>query len=666
MLQGYTPIPLEHFGGLVTNWPPQMLDCDLMVEATNVRYTQAAVSTREGLTLALATPSGAAVRGLADYAHLDGTEQPVVFDAEGHLYVESPAGSGALAAADGASPTQPPAGAWMNAAAAFGRLYMTFGNGLTGTAQPLSFDGSYLDPVTLAGPGASTGSAADSASAGQVASGQRYGVVLFKTREGSLTAPSFPFQWTAEGGKQVTVTDLPLGPAHQVVARIVAFTVAGGSSAGPYFYIEDGQTVNSVVETATLVNDNVSTSATFNFDDDFLAASLDSSDQFRAALLANCQGVMFSQTTQRLLWWGDPAQPATVYCSEPGDAGLYLGDTGFFQVEEGSGLKVTAVFEFRNQLYVALERGIYLVTPNDGDPATWSITHIAQSVGAVGPRALAVGTDMVFMVHESGAYVFSGGAPTWISEELLGPSSQSPGAWEQINWANRALIWCAFDHNEKCVRVGVPTGDSAVCDTIYKVSYLDGWDPSLRFSAFTARYHYFPGRRWSRDTIAASQAVEVRRPLALPPIPADRRLVEEQILVASSEPNGAVYLLDASADEDEGVPIAWALTTGSFSSAELIRQQRQGIELIGIVQLRARGQGTVSVETVADGQAPSKVGEVMLAPALPRSQSVLALVQGEAVSLRLSGGTGDAPSTIQLEAAYVFAKPVWALWPGGK
>lgn len=655
MIQGYTPVPLEHFGGLVTNWPPQMLDCDLMVEATNVRYTQSAVSVREGLTLAMATPSGAAVRGLVDYVQLNGTEQPLVFDAEGNLYVETAAGSGHLAKCDPGSPVMLPANAWMNGASAYNRAYLAFGSGLTGSAAPASFDGTYLDPVTIPGP-STLAAAADSASAGNIAAGVRYGVVMFKNREGSLSAPSLPFTWTAAGSKQATVSNLPLGPAS-CVARVVAFTVAGGSSAGPYFYIETAQTVNGVNETTTVVDDNRVSSVTVNFDDDFLAASEDASDNFRYMLLPNLQGVLFSQTTQRLLWWGDPAQPSTVYCSQPGDAGAYLGDTGFFQVAEGSGLKVTACFEFRNQLYVALEKGLYLVTPNDGDPANWSITHIAHSVGACNPRALAVGPDFVAMACPSGFYLFDGGAPSWVSEELLGPSHQHLGAWETINWAQAQQIWVSIDHDNKCVRLGCPTGTSTLCDTIYKVSYLDGWNPSLRFSEFTARYHYFPGRRWSKDTIAASQAVLVRRPVILADFPADRRQASEQVLVASSQPDGAVYRLDASSTADGSSPISWALTTGAFSASELLRRNRQGIEMAGLVQLRASGTATISLASVIDGGAPQPIGNVSLNQTSSQSHQTLALVQGEAISLRLSSSQGS----MQLQSIYLFMKSTWAL-----
>ncbi|MGH3183644.1 MAG: hypothetical protein ACRDOE_17330, partial [Streptosporangiaceae bacterium] len=284
MIEGYTPVPIEHFGGLISSWPPKMLDASLLVEATNLRFTQAEVSSREGLARAFSTPNASPIAGLVDYVHLDGTEQPVVFDGTGNLYVESPAGSGNVAAAAPGTPITMPAGSWMNGVTAFSRVYMAFGNNKQGLGQPLSYDGSNLDPVAIAGP-ATHATAADSASSGNVAAGQRFLLVLYMTREGSLSTANSGLSianWIAAGAKEVTVSNIPVSSSAQVEARVVAFTVAGGSNAGPYYYIPLAATVNGVSETATVVNDNTTTSATFNFDDDFLASSIDVTDQFRA------------------------------------------------------------------------------------------------------------------------------------------------------------------------------------------------------------------------------------------------------------------------------------------------------------------------------------------------------------------------------------------------
>ena len=661
MLQGYTPVPIEHFGGLITSWPPEMLDASLLVEAQNLRFTQSEAASREGLTRAFALPQAGALGGLLDYARLDGTEQPLLYDAtHGTIYVESPAGSGDLALADPGSPFPVPANAVWNGVSAFNRAYFAFGDGAQGLAAPGSFDGANLDPVTIAGP-ATAIAPADAAAAGNVAAGVRHVLVLFRTRAGSLSPAGLSqASWTAAGGKQATVANLPLGPVN-TQARVVAFTVAGGSSAGPYFYIGATQTVDGVTGTSTLVEDNATTTATFNFDDAFLAASNDCTDQFRAITLPNVAAAAFSQTTQRMLWWGDPAQPAVVYCSQPSDAGVYYGDTGFFQVEEGSGLRVTAVFEFRNQIYAALDRGLYLVTPNNGDPATWDIQQISPGIGVCGARGVAVGNGFCVLVHRTGAYQFAGGEPVLISGELLGPAPDRPGLWERINWACQDQIWVSIDHEDKCVRIGVPLDGAAICSHILKLSYLDGWDTCIRFSPFTARYHYFPGRRWSLDTIAASQAVRVRRPLALGAAPADRRLALSQLLLAASGAGGVVHYIDPDATTDNGQPFNFVLRTGAISAAQLLRQNRQGMELVGLVQMRARGSGSVQLAAVADGGAPNVFLQAALRSAPDGDFSGLALAQGEAVGLRITNA--GAAAALRLQALYAFAQPVWALRP---
>lgn len=662
-MEGYTPVPIEHFGGLITAWPPEMLDASLLAEAVNVKFTEAEVQTREGLALAFATPSGKAVAGLANYLHLDGTEQPLVLDAGGTVYAETPAGSGTLMSAPTALGVSIPAGASLQAASAFGRIYLAFGNGQKGTGTPSSYDGTEVDPVTIAAPpGGAT--AADSAAAGNIAAGTRWGVVMYRTREGSLTAPGAPFSWTAAGGKQAMISGLPVSASGQVVARVVAFTVAGGSEAGPYFWIGTPQTVNGVSETITEANDDSTTSITVNFDDNFLASSNDATEQFRAMVLPNLAGVFFSALTQRLLWWGDPAQPNAVYCSQPSDGGFYLGDTGFFQVAEGSGQRVTAVWEQRNQIYVALSDSLYLVTPNDGDPATWAVQQVSPGIGVAGPRAVAVGAGYSIFVHRTGCFQFDGGTPAWVSDELLGAAPTAPGMWERINWAYDDLIWVDIDHEAKCVRIGVPLDGATQCSHILKVSYLDGWEKSIRFSPFTARYHYFPGRRWSLDVVAASQGLRVKRPLAVDATPADRRLGQAQVLLASSLPNGAVYYISPNAEDDAGLPFSFALRTGACSASELLRQNRQGMEQVGLVQLRASGRGLVSLQAVPDAADPATVAGLPLA--LPSENagdlSTLPLTQGEAVGIRLSG----AGATLRLRAMYAFCRPSWMLRPGGK
>lgn len=138
--------------------------------------------------------------------------------------------------------------------------------------------GSATNPIY----GNSTGGSLTFASAtGQFMSpGTRQGVVFFITRNGAVTFPSPPVTFSA-AGSTITgfqVSNLPIGPPN-VVARGVAFTEAGqnGVPGGFFYYIPENVSYVAdnitYLSTATVVNDNTTTSATFNFQDAVLLSA---------------------------------------------------------------------------------------------------------------------------------------------------------------------------------------------------------------------------------------------------------------------------------------------------------------------------------------------------------------------------------------------------------
>lgn len=662
LTQGFQPVPVEHFGGLVTRWPAEMLDADLATEALNVRYTQAEVGSREGLRLLAQTPS--AVRGVAQLTRDGGVAQAAAYGFDGYLRAESPAGSGNFqnVGAAGVNPC------WMNAAQAYGRLYMGFTrNGLDGIASPSYWDGTELEPVT-ASPPAGAPNAQDSPSSGNVAAGLRWVVVLYRFLDGSLSAPSPPTSWTAAGGKEALIGSIATGPGANVAARVVAFTVAGGSQDGPYFYVPSSQTVNGVNETATVIEDNVTTSATFNFDDAFLAASVDVTDMFRAITLPFEAAVAYLPAVDRLAWWGEVSgasvSPSLVRFSEAADAGKYLGDTGFILVSPNDGEHVTAVFERRGTIYVAKESKLFELVPNDGDPATWQIVTVSERVGCCGPRAHAAGNDFDLLLHRDGIYMLAGGSPAPVSvPELLGPDKEHPGVWESILWSQAPFFWAHVDEDNKEARFGVamgPGGGAGGPTHVLKVNYEDGWEPSLRFSAFTARYHYFPGRRWSLDTLAASQCVTLDRAIALDAAALDRRLGVHQIVFASSAAAGTLAYLDPAAAGDLGQPFESSWASGALSIVERMQMNHSGTQHVGLVQLRASGDGRSSLrlEIVTEGLAVP-VAQFGLQEDPSADLCAMANVVGQAAGLRIvSDGAW------RLKAAYAWSRPFAPIMPG--
>ena len=118
-----------------------------------------------------------------------------------------------------------------------------------------------------------------SAASQEITSGVKQGSVFFITRNGAVTRPAPPVQFTVpENCGAIIANQVPIGPEN-VVARGITFTESGQNQvAGANFYYYDtAQTyyVNGIKYTsdALIIPDNTSTTATFSFSDAVLLAS---------------------------------------------------------------------------------------------------------------------------------------------------------------------------------------------------------------------------------------------------------------------------------------------------------------------------------------------------------------------------------------------------------
>lgn len=141
---------------------------------------------------------------------------------------------------------------------------------------------------------------------GLLSPGSHQMVCFFQTDTDSFTAPSTPVSWNSAGAKRVVVNNAPIGPPN-VKARWFAFTGAQGSN---YFTIpvpaRDPQT-GQQVSTSTVINDNTSTTATFDFSDntlfDTVAIDITGNNLFAQVTLGPCANI--TQYSNRLAVWGD-------------------------------------------------------------------------------------------------------------------------------------------------------------------------------------------------------------------------------------------------------------------------------------------------------------------------------------------------------------------------
>ena len=138
---------------------------------------------------------------------------------------------------------------------------------------------------------------------GQISPGLHQCRQFFITRQGQVTKPSPPVTFMANGGQYVSVTNLLIGPSN-IVGRGLEFTGAQGSY---FFYIPVAAQVNGqIVSTSTVVNDNTTTTALFDFGDATLysaqATSVPSYDIASQIVIDGALG--FADYEQRLITFG--------------------------------------------------------------------------------------------------------------------------------------------------------------------------------------------------------------------------------------------------------------------------------------------------------------------------------------------------------------------------
>lgn len=140
-----------------------------------------------------------------------------------------------------------------------------------------------------------------------IAPGTRLGVVFFITDKGenNFTAPSPIVKFTIPANTNAIAFDnLPIGPAN-VIARGLAFTGANG---GKFFFMDKVPQINGVVlGTATLINDNTTTSGTVQFTDQALFGGIPidvpGNNLFEQVALNLPRGVDWY--ADRMLWIGE-------------------------------------------------------------------------------------------------------------------------------------------------------------------------------------------------------------------------------------------------------------------------------------------------------------------------------------------------------------------------
>src|SRR5215467_11977158 len=142
--EGFTPHEFNRWSSLVEQDDPTALPQGVAGVARNVSFRLSSVRTRDGIAWQFQTPTkDQPISGLASLINQQptgSTQVPLIFDMNGNMYVESPAGSGTLVRVVSQTGVVPPANAHMQVASAYNRGYLAFSDMKAALAAPAVYD----------------------------------------------------------------------------------------------------------------------------------------------------------------------------------------------------------------------------------------------------------------------------------------------------------------------------------------------------------------------------------------------------------------------------------------------------------------------------------------------------------------------------------------------
>jgi len=588
---------------------PTVYPMGLAIEARNMRFLLETASTRFGIKRTIAVSGkvrGLSVLNFKGENGLSDADLPLIFTDAGKLWRENASGSGTLAELTSDLVSMPSA-AYAQMAQGFNKEFIAFTdlkkglippalvNGETGALAPASGKpvglpwakstayriGELITPTipnghwyrcdaagtshatteptwptgvssTVSDNGITwrekTPIAASTASAGNICSGTRYMVVLFKDQNGLISGMSdaLPVQVViAAPGFTLLATPIPIGPSN-TTARILAFTIPGDTAVGLYHYIPKTETVEGITMTSTMIEDNTTTTATVNFTDDYLLAAADVSDLFDRIEVPPSLDVYFSERLQAMVYTRPKGFESGFLISDRFAGGAVNGTSSFISPGGNDGDVAVSWRDVQGVSYTLKANSGHQVTPNSNVPSTWNVVERWRGCGPCGVRAVDVGgvssggeSTNQFMVfaHKSGMYRFEHDAPVPVFREVA-------KLWQdRVNWDVQHKIWLKIDDEASEVLIGLPLDGSTEISHVLKLNYRRGWGEPISFARSAqsiAQSGVVVGRRWSLyDYPAGAPIYSVvigKRTLATP---VDPVINNRQLLFAS---DGAVHM----------------------------------------------------------------------------------------------------------------------------
>lgn len=342
-----------------------------------------------------------------------------------------------------------------------------------------------------------------------------------------------------------------------------------------------------------------------------------------------------------------PLNASIVRASRAEDPESYDGVNGLLSVSENDGQAIRAVFKLRERLYFVKEHSIH-VTQDDGvnEPALWSIAEVARRVGTLSMRGIGVGEDWVVIAHRTGLYIFNGGEPVKISQEIQ-------PTWNKINWQYGHTIWVTVDTKERRILIGAPMGSATSPNEVLMLDYRDldsaediAGRPPVTITYTGRKTATDKTRKWSPWTIASNSCALLERN--------DGTAV---VAIGGGTPGiggasaaGKIYQLRDAQFSDDGVAIPSYYTTHFFPERAVEQSLGLGAhrKLFSYLTLYVEGAGNLALTSFVDtANAPQTQQPLPLSSPATKDLELPINVFGERVAFQV--GTNQPGAWFRLQ-----------------
>jgi hypothetical protein len=331
-----------------------------------------------------------------------------------------------------------------------------------------------------------------------------------------------------------------------------------------------------------------------------------------------------------------PVNASLVRASRVEDPESYDGVDGLLSIAENNGQAIRAAFKLRERLYFVKEHSLH-VTQDDGtnEPSLWAVAEVSRKVGTPSVRGVGIGEDWVVIAHRTGLYIFSGGEPIKISQEIQ-------PTWNQINWQYGHTLWVTVDTKERRIFVGVPLGSATSPNKILMLDYRDLDDaeeiasrPPINITYTGRKTATDKTRKWSPWSIAANACALIER--------SDGTAI---VAMGGGTPGiggggatGKVYQLKDTQLSDDGTAIPSYYTTHYFPERAVEQSLSLGAhrKLFSYLTVFVEGAGNLSLTSFTDSSsAPQTQQPLPLSSPSVKDLELPINVLGERVAFQVS------------------------------